>query len=159
MLLLLLQSISHVRLFCNPMDCSLPGCPLSMGFSRQDYWNGLPFPSPRDLPGPGMASVAAALAGRVFTTEPPGRPQRIQYTHEKKEQDPQAKTGKSLIFYATQHLSQGNSRGFPQTLITVSDHISEEYQAIFEHGTVYQQPVKSLLCMSKQFKIKTELAF
>ena len=37
---------------CDPMDCSLPQAP-SMGFSRQEYWSGLPFPSPGDLPDPG----------------------------------------------------------------------------------------------------------
>ena len=52
--------------------------PLSMGFFRQEYWRGLPFPSPRDLPNPGiepMSPVSLALAGRFFTTEPPGKPQ------------------------------------------------------------------------------------
>ena len=39
---------------CNPMDCSPPGSPLSMGFSRQEYWSGLPFLSPGDLPKPGV---------------------------------------------------------------------------------------------------------
>ena len=50
---------------------------LSMEFSRQEYWNGLSFPSPGDLPNPGIepASVESpALAGRFFTTEPPGKP-------------------------------------------------------------------------------------
>ena len=51
--------------------------PLSMGFSRQEYWNGLPFPSPGDLPDPGIepGSLASlALAGGFFTVEPPGKP-------------------------------------------------------------------------------------
>ena len=38
---------------CDPMDSSLHQAPLSMGFSRQEYWNGLPFPSPGNLPNPG----------------------------------------------------------------------------------------------------------
>ena len=49
--------------------------PLSMEFSRQEYWSGLPFPSPGDLPNQGikpMASASSALAGRFFSTEPPG---------------------------------------------------------------------------------------
>ena len=46
---------------------------LSMGFSRQEYWDGLPFPSPRDLPGPGIEPESPALAGGFFTTEPPGK--------------------------------------------------------------------------------------
>ena len=45
--------------------------PLSMDFSRQEYWSGLPFPSPGDLPNPGTKSVSPALVGRFFTTEPP----------------------------------------------------------------------------------------
>ena len=51
--------------------------PLSMGFSRQEYWSGLPFPTPQDLPDPGMeptSPVSPALAGKFFTTEPPGKP-------------------------------------------------------------------------------------
>ena len=51
--------------------------PLSMGFLRQEYWSGLPFLSPGDLPDPGIkpTSLASpALAGRFFTTELPGKP-------------------------------------------------------------------------------------
>ena len=48
--------------------------PLSMGFPRQEYWSGLPFPSPVDLPDPGNKLVSSALAGGFFTTEPPGKP-------------------------------------------------------------------------------------
>ena len=50
---------------------------LSMEFSRQEYWSGLPFPTPGDLPDSGMelASLAApALVGRFVTTAPPGKP-------------------------------------------------------------------------------------
>ena len=48
--------------------------PLSMEFSRQEYWNGLPLPSPGNLPGPGMEPVFPALVGGFFTTQPPGKP-------------------------------------------------------------------------------------
>ena len=48
--------------------------PLFMGFSRQEYWSGLPFPSPGDLPDPGIKPVSPALAGGFFTTVPPGKP-------------------------------------------------------------------------------------
>ena len=47
---------------------------LSMGFSRQEYWSVLPFPSPGDLPDPGIKLTSLALANRFFTTEPPGKP-------------------------------------------------------------------------------------
>ena len=49
--------------------------PLSMGFSRQEYWSGLPFPSPGNLPDPGMESELPTLAYRFFTPESPGKPE------------------------------------------------------------------------------------
>ena len=48
--------------------------PLPMGFPRQEYWSGLPFPSPGDLPNPGIKPTSPALASRFFTTEQPGKP-------------------------------------------------------------------------------------
>ena len=48
--------------------------PLSMGFFRQEFWNGLAFPSPGDLPNPG---IEPAMAGRFFTTETPGKPSYV----------------------------------------------------------------------------------
>ena len=45
--------------------------PLSRDFCRQEYWSGLPFPFPRDLPNPGIKPTSPALAGGFFTTEPP----------------------------------------------------------------------------------------
>jgi len=45
-----------------------------MGFPRQEYWSGLPFPFPRDFPDPKIKPVPLALAGGYFTTEPPGKP-------------------------------------------------------------------------------------
>ena len=50
---------------------------LSMGFSRQKYWSGLPFPSPEDLPDPGIKPAlqgSMCIAGRFLTSEPPGKP-------------------------------------------------------------------------------------
>ena len=47
--------------------------PLSMGFSRQEYWSGLPFPHPGDLSDPGIESTSCALANGFFTTELPGK--------------------------------------------------------------------------------------
>ena len=48
--------------------------PLSMGFSRQEYWSELPFPPPGDVPDPGIEPLYPALAGGFFTTEPLGKP-------------------------------------------------------------------------------------
>ena len=49
--------------------------PLSMGFPRQEYSSGLPFPSPGDLPRPGIELVSPTLAGEFFTTKPTGKSQ------------------------------------------------------------------------------------
>ena len=48
--------------------------PLSMGFSRQEYWSGLPFPSPRDLPDPGIRPGSPALQADSLPTELQGKP-------------------------------------------------------------------------------------
>ena len=48
--------------------------PLSTGFPRQEYWSGLPFPPPGDLPDSGIEPASPALAGGFFTPEPPGKP-------------------------------------------------------------------------------------
>ena len=58
---------------CDPRDCSLPGSSVR-GISRQEHWNGLPFPSPGDLSYPRIKHISPALAGRFFTTEPLGKP-------------------------------------------------------------------------------------
>ena len=55
------------------MDCS-PQAPVSVECSRQEYWSGLPFPIPGALPDPGMEPASLALAGGVFSSEPPGKP-------------------------------------------------------------------------------------
>ena len=57
---------------------------LSMGFPRQEYWSGLPFPSPGDLPDPGIELMSPVLAGRFFSTEPPGKPLGYYAKWEKK---------------------------------------------------------------------------
>ena len=49
--------------------------PLSMGFSRPEYWSGLPFPSPGDLPNPGIEPRSPALQADALTSEPPGKPE------------------------------------------------------------------------------------
>ena len=57
------------------MDCSPPGSS-SMGFSRQEYWSGLPFPSPGDLPNPGVEPGSPALQTDALPSETPGKPHR-----------------------------------------------------------------------------------
>ena len=71
--------MGSVMSLCNPMDYIYIAHQvlLSMGFSRQEHWSELPFPLPGDLLNPRMKPMspeALALAGRPFTTEPPGKP-------------------------------------------------------------------------------------
>ena len=72
-LVAVVQSLSHVWLFATPWTVTHQA-PLSMGFPRQEYWSGLPFPSPGDLPGPGIKPESSASAGSLFITEPLGKP-------------------------------------------------------------------------------------
>ena len=65
------QSLSPVQLFVIPWIVAHQA-PLPMGFPRQEYWSGLPFPPPGDRPNPGIKLVSLALAGKFFTTESPG---------------------------------------------------------------------------------------
>ena len=58
---------------CYPLDCSPRSSSLSMGFSSQEYWSGLPFPSPGDLPNPGIEPRSPALHTDALTSEPPGK--------------------------------------------------------------------------------------
>ena len=75
------KSLQHVKVLCvhaclvasvvsdslQPMDYIVHQAPLSMEFSRQEYWSGLPFPPPGDLHNPGTELVSPALAGRFST--------------------------------------------------------------------------------------------
>ena len=73
-----IQLLPCVQLFATPWTVARQ-VPLSMGFPRQEYWSGLPFPSPGDLPDPGIEPASPALAGRFYTTKPPGKPHNILY--------------------------------------------------------------------------------
>ena len=71
-----LCQFNHVQLFSTPWTVARLTS-LSMGFSRQEYWSGLPCLPPGELPDPGIEPVSPALAGRFFTTEPPGDPVEV----------------------------------------------------------------------------------
>ena len=67
-----MKSFSCVQLFATPWIVALQ-VPLSMGFSRHEYWSGLPCPPPGDLAHPGIKpSCVSCIAGEFFTAEPPG---------------------------------------------------------------------------------------
>ena len=66
------KSLSRIQLFATPWTVVLQAPP-SMEFSRQDYWGGLPFPSPEDLPDPGIKLRSPALQADTLLSEPPGK--------------------------------------------------------------------------------------
>ena len=66
------KSLSHVRLFLTPWTVAYQ-VPPSVGFSRQEYWSGLPFPSPGDLPNPGIEPRSPVLQTDSLPSEPPGK--------------------------------------------------------------------------------------
>ena len=69
----LTRLLSCVRLFATPWTVAHQAPPF-MGFSRQDSWSGLPFPSPGDLPDPGIEPRSPALQADALTSDPPGKP-------------------------------------------------------------------------------------
>ena len=81
--------LSRVGLFATPWTAAYQAPP-SMGFSRQEYWSGLPFPSPEDLPDPGIKPRSPTLQADALTSEPSGKPPNwnlifrylgLRYTH------------------------------------------------------------------------------
>ena len=67
------SALRPVQLFTTPWTVAHQ-TPLSMGFSRQEYWSGLPFPSPGDLPDPEIEPGSPTLQADALTSEPPGKP-------------------------------------------------------------------------------------
>ena len=66
---------------CDRMDCSLPGSSVH-GILRQEYWSGLPFPSPGDLPNPGIEPRSPGLQADSLSSESPGKPKNYQMTQQ-----------------------------------------------------------------------------
>ena len=71
----MLSRFSRVRLFATLWTVAYQ-VPPSMGFSRQEYWSGVPFPSPGDLPHPGIEPGSPALEADALASEPPGKPSK-----------------------------------------------------------------------------------
>ena len=70
------KSLSHVQLFATPWTVAYQA-PLSMEFSRQVYWSGFPFPSPGDLPDPGIEPGSPASQADTLPSEPSGKPNML----------------------------------------------------------------------------------
>ena len=77
-----MKSLSPVQLFATPRTVAYQA-PLSMGFSRQEYWTGLPFPSPGELPNSGNEPKSPALQADALTSEPPGKQDLLELTPKK----------------------------------------------------------------------------
>ena len=75
--IVVVRSLSHVQLFVTPWTVARQA-PLSMGISKQEYWSGLPFSSPGDLPDPGIEPRFPALQVDSFPHELPGKAQLIE---------------------------------------------------------------------------------
>ena len=75
------KSLSRVRLFATLWTVAYQ-TPLSMGFSRQEYWSGLPFPSSGDLPDPGIKLGSPALEADALTSEPPEKRKYIEVVYD-----------------------------------------------------------------------------
>ena len=71
-----MKSLSSVQLFATPWTIAYQAPP-SMGISRQEYWSGLPFPSPGELPDPGIKLASPELEADTLPSEPPGKLSRV----------------------------------------------------------------------------------
>ena len=98
-----MKLLSCVRLFATPWTVAYQAPP-SMVFSRQEYWSGLPFLSPGDLPGPGIEPRSPAFQADALTSEPPGKPKERQ----------RQRMFKLLHNYTHFNCQQGNTQNLPR---------------------------------------------
>ena len=103
-----MKLLSRVRLFVTQWTVACQA-PLSMGFSRQEYWSGLPFPSPGDLPNPGIEPRSPTLEAGALTSEPPGTvTRRVPSAKSKRLDIPQ---DKSPLFLQQAHGTEEEREG------------------------------------------------
>ena len=112
------KSLSPVRLFKTPWTVAYQA-PLSMGFSRQEYWSGLSFPSTGDLPNPGIEPRSPALQTDGLPSEPPGKPTYL--SHGKYHQFLCFYYGSEsfIILFAEFSCTQNLSVGFPRFICSL----------------------------------------
>ena len=96
------KSLSCVRLFATPWTAYQ--APPSMGFSRQECWSGLPFPSPGDLPNPGIKPRSPALWADALTSEPPGKSSTVTGINGKSQTKPRLNNGLLLLEQSSKFL-------------------------------------------------------
>ena len=140
---------------CDPMDCSPAGSP-SMGFSRQEYWSGVPFPSIGTLPDPGIEPRSPALQAEALTSEPPGKPIG--------QHSPNQST--SSLFYIWGHFSSRFQKKKQFLIVSLGDHrVASTCQepspsrTPLPFGQTYLSLTKQLtLYMVKSTRVATHLA-
>ena len=98
------NSLSHVRLFATPWTVAYQS-PQSMEFSRQEYWSGLPFPSPGDLPNLGIKPGSPALQADALLSEPPGSPFKGGWTEKQEGGKMEGIQEKALAILLSDHSS------------------------------------------------------
>ena len=103
-----MKSLSRVQLFATPWTVAYQAPP-SMGFSRQEYWSGLPFPSPGDLPNPGIEPGSPTLQADALPSEPPGKPRWALNQLNEGEKNVEEKTESKIIFHKVLHLKCSDS--------------------------------------------------
>ena len=107
--------LSHVRLLATPWTVAYKA-PQSMGFSRQEYWKGVPFPSPGDLPNPGIEPESPTLQADALPSEPPGKPLWERKRKTRKCQDQLCCcSGKQSNVYSNQANTQSRKATFKMT--------------------------------------------
>ena len=100
-----MKSLSRVWLFQTPWTVARRASP-SMGFSRQEYWSGLPFPSPGDLPDPGIKTWVSCMKADSLLSEPPGDPLKKKNFFLKRERFKSAKLKKNFVVVALYPVNQ-----------------------------------------------------
>ena len=112
-----MKSLSRIRLFATPWTLAYQASP-SLGFSRQECWSGLLFPSPGDLPEPGIEPKSPALQADTLPSEPPGKPhERERYIQLNAEFQRIARRDKKVFFNKQCiKLEENNRRGMTRDL-------------------------------------------
>ena len=114
--------------------------PLSVEFSRQEYWSGLPSPSPRDLPDPGIKPGSPALQAESLPSEPPGKPQGTHITLQQKKNNPDFK------------MDKGPEQTFLKVKFTKGQQVQEKFQSHGSRGKCKLKPQYYLTLRSRRQK-------
>ena len=124
-----MKSLSCVRLFATSWTVAHQAPP-SMGFSRQEHWSGLPFPSPGDLPDPGIEPRSPALQADAFTSELPRKPKNtrvVAISYSRRSSRPRNQTCVSCIFcigrWILYHCTTWETHAYMHTCVHIQIHV------------------------------------